>query len=434
MDNPGFEDKLLSRLGKLDPDQVQSYVTRVLSQRQFLLKIFDHLDEGIIVTDRELTLLFMNRRARTMMGWPRNRSVLGEPIDERLDPAHPLHECLGSLRGRLRAIDGFECSYGRDRVLSLSTLPMRSAGSGEFGDEEPEELLIILLHDITERKEREFEQARAKRLASLATLTSGIAHEIKNPLNALNIHAQLLHAEVRSARAEGRSPDLDKTERAVDVMLEELHRMGRTIEEFLQAARPRSPQLESRDLRPVLESARRIYDPECEERGVQFDLRVDPDLPPVMIDEHLMLQVLRNLLSNALDAMKVRAEQARETNEHYVPRLSVEARLAGDAVKLTITDNGTGIPEEMIEKISEPFFTTKFGGSGLGLMVVYRIIAEHRGALDVETHPGEGTRFTISLPLHIRPVRLLESGKDQFQPPEIRIVDPSLVGDRSGHT
>lgn len=408
MQPSGFEDKLLAKLDKLDPDQLQAYLIRQRAQKQFLLSVFDHLDEGIIVTDGELRILFVNRRARSMLGWPRDRTSVGERLDERIAEDHPLYEIIHSLKNDLRSIEGYEFSSGarEERTLSLSTLPMPVKGAGERIDEE-ENLLIVLLHDVTERHRRQSEQARLRRLASMATLTAGIAHEIKNPLNSLNIHAQLLSAEVRQATADARSPDLAKTERATRVIMEETKRLRHVVEQFIQAARPKTPRLELRELRPLLESAERIFRPECEQAGIHLVLSIDPDLPPLMIDDHQLLQAVRNLLRNAIEALGERLERTRQSGEHFEPRLELAARLEGDRVRILVSDNGPGIADSALEHIFEPYYSTKFGGSGLGLMVVYRIVSEHRGSLHVDTQPGGGTRFIISLPLSQRPVRLL---------------------------
>ncbi len=397
----GFEDKLLARLDKLDPDQIQSYLARLLGQKQFLETTFDHLDEGIVVTDAALRVLFINPRARAMLGLARGRTLVGEDLAARIGSGHPLAETITSLRLNPRPIEGYECSIGGrpERTLSLTTLPMRDPAAGEGSGAE---LLILILRDVTDRVQRESEKARARRLASMATLTSGIAHEIKNPLNAINIHAQLLQGELDKARASDGVADLDRLERAGRVILEETGRLARIVDEFLLAARPRRPQLEPSELNDLLGQLERIFRPECERAGIELRLAADHELPPVMLDPHLMLQALRNLVRNAIDAL---IEQEREQAPPEC--IAVEARLATDGVSISVQDNGPGIPDKTLEHIFEPYYTTKASGTGLGLMVVYRIVAEHGGALHVDTRPGEGSRFIITLPLHNKPVRLL---------------------------
>ncbi len=406
MKRVGFEHKLLAKLRKLDHEQVQNYLSGLLNQRQFLQTILDHLDEGLIVTSGQLSLLFANRRARTMLGWPRGKAYLGDNLTDRIGKDHPLGDIIRSLGGHFRAIDNYECAYGskQDRILSLTTVPMR----GKEEEDEESTWLLILLRDVTERYRRQNEQARARRLASLATLTAGIAHEIKNPLNSLNIHAQLLQAEVNRARSQGYAPDGEKTGRACQVILEESARLTRIVEDFIQAARPRTPELQSRPIGKVMEQVRQLFSAECEEKGIRLTLNVEPDLPLLLIDEHLLLQALRNLIRNSLEALPERIDQAAAAGHDYLPAITLRVELQGDYVNVSISDNGPGIAEGALEQIFEPYYTTKFGGSGLGLMVVYRIVTEHRGLLHVDTKPGDGTKFIISLPLDQRPVRLLD--------------------------
>ena len=247
-----------------------------------------------------------------------------------------------------------------------------------------------------------------RRLASIATMTSGIAHEINNPLNSLNIHAQLLREEAAHAADGARPMKPERITRAVEVILEETRRLGRIVDDFIQSARPTQPDLVERQLAPFIEHAADLFRPECRHAGITLIVNVEPDLPPIFFDEHLLLQALRNLVRNAIDALAEHREAAREANPGYTPTLEIAVALGGDCVNLSVIDNGSGIDTRTLEHVFEPYFTTKFHGTGLGLMVVYRIVTEHRGALHIDTQPGEGTRFTISLPLHHRPVRLLQ--------------------------
>ncbi len=413
MQAKGFEDKLLARLDRLDPDQVQAQIARLMGQKQFLQTLMDHLDEGVVATDGALRVLFSNRKARAMLGLPRGRETTGEELGERLGAGHPLAELAAALKRNPRAVEEWEVQFGprEERTMSVTTLPMRGP---EAEDGEPEALLVLLLRDVTDRVQREAEKARAQRLASLATLTAGIAHEIKNPLNAINIHAQLLQGELEKARRG--EAELSRLERASDVILEETARLARVVEEFLLAARPRRPELAPHDLGALIGQVERIFRPECERCGIDLRVGVEPDLPAVMIDEHLMLQALRNLVRNAVDALCDEGWRERVALQEpgVVPRLEVEAVLRGERVELSVRDNGPGIGEGTLEHIFEPYYTTKTSGTGLGLMVVYRIVAEHRGQLHVDTRPGEGTRFVVALPLHQKPVRLLEhTGADE---------------------
>jgi two-component system, sporulation sensor kinase E len=428
MKTAGFEDKLLARLDKLDTDQIQPILMRMLEQKQLLQNVFDYLDEGVIVTDLSMKLLFANRRARSMMGWTSNRPQAGEEIHTRLKKGHPLESIIESLRGQPRVIRNHEFEYGvrERRTVAFSTMLMRTdkaaspkKGAAEDSDgpvlrtdeHEDQTLIVILMRDVTERIRRQAEQSRAKRLSSMATMTSGIAHEIKNPLNSLKIHGHLLHEEIEKARQASRSLDEDKINRVARVLEEETERLADTVEEFLAAARPRSTNLEECTLKPLLEHIERVFSPECARYGIVMQISIDPEMPPIMMDEHLMMQALRNLVRNAIEAL---AEGADHENGEYEPVLGIRAVIAGDAVRIIVRDNGPGIEPDVIEHIMEAYFTTKFGGTGLGLMVVDRIITEHSGALHVHSEPGEGTEFIVSLPLHQKIIRHIEHRKEKL--------------------
>lgn len=429
-----FEDKLLSKINKLDPEEISALLTPLLAHKTFMQTLLDHLNEGVIVTDSDMTLVFANAKGVRMLGLPAGKNLVGENLVERMNPNHPVGETILSLRQNWRAIDHYECVFGpkQDRILSLTTLPMRTPNEqATREDVDVQDLMLLILQDVTERHRHHDEQVRAKRLASLAMLTSGVAHEIKNPLNALNIHAQLLKGEVSQARQSNQPLDLDKVDRACGVILEETARLNRTVADFIQAARPRTPQLESRPLQPILEQAREAFGAECDRLGVELTFSVEPDLPPLMLDEHLLLQVLRNLVHNALDAFEEQMRRQTESERmQWEPRIAIVARLGTDSVDLIVRDNGPGIPDEALEHIFEPYYTTKFSGSGLGLMVVFRGVTEHRGSIHVDTQPAEGTTFTISLPLEQRPVRLLESTPAEEKLTEIEDI---ITVDVNGH-
>lgn len=402
-----FDDRFLSKIGKIDRSHIREYLAQTLSQKQFLETLFDHLDEGIIVTDSGLRIIHSNGVARRMLQWPANKRFLGEPLAQRC-PEGDLRFVLEQLTARPRALDGREFPFGPggDRRLVLKAIPMDAPAEDDGEPSAP--LWVFLLQDATERYRTLEEQARAQRLASLALLTAGIAHEIKNPLNSLNIHAEILLKQGQSA--EGRdSLDPAKVARAASVILEETQRLTEIVNVFIQAARPQGPILEKNSVNRVCEDIIRVLGPECEQAGVLLKADLDPDLPLILLDIHLMFQALRNLVRNALEAHEeALAAAVASPPPKDLPAIILRTRLSPGAVTIDVVDNGPGIPEDKLERIFEPYFSTKFDGTGLGLMVVYRVVTEHQGVIHVDSRPGVGTRFKITLPLTERPVRLLE--------------------------
>lgn len=412
----GFDDKFLSKLGKIDSGRIRDYLAQVLSQKNFLETIFDHLNEGIVVTDNRLRILYSNRTARRMLQWPADRQFLGETLPDHT-PGGELRETLESMQLKPRPIEGYECRFGADekRRVMLTAIAARSEEEPSLDADTDEDLMwVFLLRDVTERYRTLEERARAQRLASMALLTSGVAHEIKNPLNSLNIHAQILQREAEDDGEEGTAQpvDRDKVARASKVILEETARLTDIVNEFIQAARPQQAVMQRESFNRIAGELVEVFGPECEQLGIELKTELDPELPPIDMDPYVMFQALRNLIRNAIEAHEQQADASDEKLRAEPPRMIViRTRLAADTVAVEVADNGPGIEEENIDKIFEPYYTTKFNGTGLGLMIVYRIVTQHFGAIHVDSEPGVGTRFIISLPLAERPVRLLEKPK-----------------------
>lgn len=424
----GFEDNFLSKLGRIDPRRVREYVARILTRKNFFETIFDHLNEGVVVTDGRLRILYCNRFARELLRWPSRRRFLAEPLDERC-PEGELRDLLRELRAAPREIRGRECilegSPGgeargeAERRLVVNAIEMRSAPSSVEGESAPGETTwVILLDDITERSKIIEEQARSRRLETMALLTSGVAHEIKNPLNSINIHAQLLEQEAAEA-TDREGVRRDHADRAAKIILEETARMTGIINDFIQAVRPQAIARERKYINLLIEELLLIFRPECEARGIELRTDLDPSIPQIHIDEKVVFQAVRNLVRNAVESFDGRESKPEADDASELPPdpiILVRTRLVREHVTIEVADNGPGIDEAHIDKIFEPYYTTKATGTGLGLMVVYRIVTEHGGSLHVDSRPGIGTRFLISLPLTERPVRLLEGPTSSRQP------------------
>jgi signal transduction histidine kinase len=245
---------------------------------------------------------------------------------------------------------------------------------------------------------------RIESIESLSTLTAGVAHEIKNPLNSMNIHAQLAKKSLKDLREEiGANVTLERIERSNRVIMEEIERLAKIVDGFLDAVRPARPNIRTHDLNKVLLGVAELIGPDCRSRGIELVLDLDPELTPVRIDADQILQCVLNVAKNAMESIE---------GEHGA--IALRTKLKSDHVLIEVEDNGCGIPDEERLRIFEPYHTTKESGTGLGLMVVYRIVRAHRGAVGLRSEPGKGTVFSIGLPIDERPVRLLEA---QVDPP-----------------
>lgn len=411
----GFLDKVLGRISRLDAQGLQAVVQRLARERSFLETLFNTIEDGILVTDEQGRIIYFNRAATRMLG-------LGEDVEGR-----HVRDCVPEVdweqlarldtRGGQRLVrQEFEIHYPRPRFVRLLAAPLDGRQTGTSG-------VALILHDATEARQKTFEAIESERLQALTLLAASVAHEIGNPLNALSIHLQLLERELKKLRAatalsEGASPTgqsvagradaepggradigatLDRMERFLEVAKGEVNRLDYIVTQFLEALRPTPPQFQTASLNEVARKTLDLLRPELENRGIRVETRFSRALPEVPLDPLQMQQVLVNLTKNAMQAM---------TRGGI---LTLQTGADSEGVWVSVSDTGTGIPPEQLQRIFEPFFTTKKKGSGLGLMIVQRIVRAHRGRIEVESHVGRGTTFRIWLPLPERQPRLLEA-------------------------
>lgn len=218
----------------------------------------------------------------------------------------------------------------------------------------------------------------------LSRLAGGLAHELKNPLSTLSLQLGVMReewAEVDDTRAR-------RTVRTLDSLLEEVGRLNEILEDFLLYSRADTVELEEADLNSVVESVVRFVTPEANARGISIRTFLDVDLPPLPLDPTRFRQVLLNLLINARQALSQKGGQ-----------ITVITRREGDEAVVEVVDDGPGMSREVLDRCFEVYFSTKKGGSGLGLATVRRVTEAHGGRVEVESEAGHGTRFRLRMPL-----------------------------------
>jgi two-component system, sporulation sensor kinase E len=390
----GFLDKALGHLGRFDPSGLQSVVQRLAKEREFLESLFNTIDSGIIVTDDQGRMVYFNLMATRMLGIP-PETVEEEPVTRYLpdlDWAHISALDRAGDHGMFRT--EFEVEYPRHRLIRLNVRPLDGAAPGSSG-------LVLVLNDATEARQATSEAVEAERVHALTLLAGSLAHEIGNPLNALHIHLQLMAREVRKLQRIEGVPDLkeavDRLGGFLGVATGEIDRLDYIITEFLQALRPSAPKLQAGSLNDTGQETLALLRPELEDRGLKVVSELTSGLPPVLFDPAQLKQVLVNLIKNAMQATPPQGT------------LTLRSGSTQEAVWMAVSDTGPGIPPEQLNRIFEPFYTTKNKGTGLGLLIVQRIIRDHGGRIELESTVGKGTTFKLWLPLRDRRPRMIAS-------------------------
>jgi two-component system, sporulation sensor kinase E len=250
----------------------------------------------------------------------------------------------------------------------------------------------MLIRDLTSTRAEAEETLESERLNSLTLLAAGVAHEIGNPLNSLDIHLQLLGRKLRKLPLGDRKP----LEEHLATARGEIQRLDLILKQFLHAVRPTTPHRESCNLHHLLDETLKLLEPEIAARKISVELDFATSMPQTLVDPGQFQQVFYNLIRNGYQAIA-----------SAKGRIVVRTRVNDFETIISIEDNGSGISPEHMGAIFEPYRTTKPSGSGLGLLIVRRIIREHGGQIAIESEENEGTRVLIHLPHAERAVRLL---------------------------
>jgi len=357
---------------------IQADRSRTLAERAGYQHAMDQLDDPLIFCDAGRRVLFVNRAAEPVLGRPVGE-VAGAVLDDVLDGAHPLRVLVdraltsgAEVRNASVRVD-----LEGETVEYLASVFVVGAG-GEACDG-----ALALLKDtralaVSARSLQSLVRYAA-RLTALGRATSEMAHEVKNPLNALTIHLRILRDKMDA----GAGPAV----RSLDVMRAEIGRLDAIVDRFREAVRSEGVARAPVDLSAVLRDVAALLEVEWKDKGVVFSLALDPSLPAVSGDEELLRTALLNIVLNACQAMNGRGT------------VTITAERDGrEHVRVIVADTGAGIPAGDMDKIFAPSFTTKVGGSGLGLPLVRRIVEMHDGDVEVVSREGQGTTVLVRLP------------------------------------
>jgi two-component system, sporulation sensor kinase E len=393
----GFLEKLIGRLGKIGPEEVQNYLLRLAQEKGFLETVFNAIQEGIIVTDSSGRITYLNDAACELFGLDGEGSI-GKQLDERVRGLdwNALAHSGGPVTRDL------EIFYPRNRFINFYIVPLviesrvdrnENAAADDRGYSEQVGYAIIM-RDITESRRTAEKTIESERLNALTLLAAGVAHELGNPLNSLNIHLQLMERQARKLKGK----EGEELQQSIEICRGEINRLDSIVTQFLRAIRPSRPQVQPENINAIVEGAVRFFSAEIEARDIVVETELRSDLPLLQLDRNQMKQAFYNVIKNSFEAMRRRGI------------LRIQTDMDESHVRVSFIDTGGGMSAETLSHVFEPYYTTKGSGTGLGLLIVRRIVREHGGELAIESTEGKGLTLTIRLPLKEQRVRMLEAG------------------------
>ncbi len=347
---------------------------KTLSDKAQLQALVDQLADGIMLINQTRHILFCNRVMEAVLESEMN-PVTGRSVSEVMPSSHPLRQVLDDM-------------FSHRQNVGKTTLSIRSQGQAKdylvsaFRVQEDGILVgvVVVLKDVESIHTLQSLVRYSAKLTALGRLTSGVVHEVKNPLNAMVIHLALLKKKL------GIIPDV--AQQNLEVIEGEIKRLDKALQGFLKFMRPQELNFKKVDLHALLHQKVALLEVEWAQKHVSFQWGASSSPAIITGDEELLSQVFLNILLNACQAMPHGG--------------TVTLEIAGegyDVVRVTVADEGVGIPEEEKERIFDLYYTTKADGSGMGLSIAYRIIQLHDGVIEVESHEGKGTTMTVRLPV-----------------------------------
>ena len=361
-------DKLIDRIDHIKEEDLQRFFVKLAEQQGFFQQVFESIQEGLILLDSKGKILFVNQAALKL-------------FDKEPEHITPEDFCIflgrdcswNTVQQSHTAVSrDVEIFYPEHKFLNIFISPIGNKNQGH----------LILIRDETPQQKRNAENIEAERLNALTLLAAGVAHEIGNPLNSIGLHLQLLARKAKKLPPEYRN-DFEELLKTAEG---ETTRLDVILKQFLQAIRPTKPIREPHNIEDIIMDVLKLLEPEIRQRGIQINTELQTGLPILSLDPVQIKQVFYNLAGGTI---------------------LIKSGYTDDSVFVTVADTGCGISPEVMGSIYEPFLTTKSTGSGLGLLIVRRIVKEHGGSITLASQPGQGTTFTVFLPRVERTIRLL---------------------------
>ncbi len=384
-------DKVLGRLDDLDQVNLGILVQRLARERKLLETVFDVIRDGILVLDENGMLTYSNLVGRRLIGLKdgKNDKVrlhrvapeLARAIGIGRDTEVPHPEVV---------IREMQITYPEKRQIRAYAVPIENTAQANAKSNAG---TAVVMTDVTEERDKLKAQIETERVTSIMDLAAGVAHELGNPLNSINIHLQYLQRSLKSD-----SIREEKSSRSLAACIKEVQRLDGIISHFLKAIRPTEPSFQKINLLSVIEETVLLREKELNNKKIKVRMEAGVREPMIRGDLEQVKQVFFNVIGNAIDAIP-------EGDE-----IRIVSGMDEEYVFAQVVDQGSGISKENISRVFEPYFTTKRKGHGIGMMIVHRIMRDHEGEVGIDSKEGSGTIITLKFPRKSPSLRLLESG------------------------
>jgi two-component system, sporulation sensor kinase E len=382
-----FIEKAAARISQLEPQVIQDILDNQQKELGMLDSLLDLVERGLVILSRDLSVIYTNRIVNSLMPVRPRYQVPSSKASKFIADADVL-TYLKDFASQ-DTYTNSEKEFTFDTLGSLKTVVIRLILTDKLL--ESKSVILMCLTDVTQARKDSAKLRRNESLAAMTTMAAGVAHEIKNPLASISIYLQLLAQDLD----EKGSIDPDTARKYIGIMSSQLDRLDSIVVDFLFAVRPMDSKLKLQDINPLLISLEEFVHPDLEQKGIELVLQLDKRAPKLLLDQNLLNQALLNLIYNAQQTL----EEKQAAIPGFKGQITLSSKFSGNHVEIIVSDNGMGISKANQTKIFEPYYTTKAKGTGLGLTVFFKVIKEHNGEVGLISEEGEGTSFTVTLPV-----------------------------------
>lgn len=379
-----FLDRFIERVDSIDANSLQAYILHLSREKGFFETIFNAVEEGILVVDRTLKIRYHNQAAKELLGLPEDisKTRLSQFL-QNVDWFRILEQDEEEWTRMSR--QEIEIMYPKHRYIQFYLVP----------HDEDSSFATVILRDVTESRQRTMDELETETSNYVSMLAGEVAHEIGNPLNSLYLNLQLLNKMFKPDE----EPDLEESRDMLKVCRDEVERLDNIINQFLHAIRPGESEMLDLDIRDVIIDTLTFMQTEIETKGISVKCNWPDILPKIYGDVSQLKQAFFNVLRNAVQAMPQGG------------KIAVNGFYNDDYVVLEFSDTGDGISADKLNRMFDPFKSFKKGGTGLGMMIIERVLRVHGAEMSVDTKEGEGTAIVIKFPRPGRRIRVLNAAE-----------------------